>query len=90
MNMQSMARLAMSALLALSFAYTAQAVADDSSADASADNGASMEQAPTPDNGVTTPEGKSDNNDNAGDISQDGSTNADQGTPDTPTGDDDY
>lgn len=81
MKMKSFAALAISGLLAISFAYAAPAMADDMSNN----NGMSSMPAPS-DNDMPTSGNPTDTS--AATNSNIGST--DEGTPDTATGDDDY
>jgi hypothetical protein len=85
MKMKSLAMLAMSGLLAASFAYVAPAMADDMS------NSGQSTQAPsdnTQNNVGATP---SDNSMGGNSNSNTGNTGStDEGSPDTATGDDDY
>lgn len=84
MNMKPLAMLALSGLIAVSFAYTAPAMAQDTN------NGSSM-QAPSDNSGATDNNG-GDNNSPSSNDNNGGSDNttSDQGSPDTATGDDDY
>ena len=81
MKMKSFAALAMSGLLAASFAYVAPAMADDMSNS----NGMSSMPAPS-DNGMPN----SGNPTETSPSSMNNVGSSDEGTPDTATGDDDY
>jgi hypothetical protein len=92
MKKRSFAMIAMSGILAASFAYVAPAMADDSA-------GQSMSQAPAStdsstqsmDNQGNTATPPSDTDSNMGTSGSNSTTGTDQSTsPDTATGDDDY
>lgn len=87
MKMKSFAMVAMSGLLAASFAYVAPAMADDA-----IDAGQSAQTGTDNTMQNQTPAAMPSNNSapTSADMNASGGGNADEGSPDTATGDDDY